>query len=372
VRGLEETMNDTFIRLPNITVWDSERINVTLIKQYGDKILPILCYLDVNINRLGNIKFTLKDMIETYGLTLKSGSDGNNNQFITILDSLKAEGIITNIKGIYNKPTELVTCNMDLPVGDKYWFPIYHEHYIKILNSTFDRLILLKIYAYISARLKRSTKIEGITTEPIVECMYESQDIFCKDLDITDVTLNKHLVHLKELGILYYDNIGMVKDISTHEANNVYCFDKEMLPKALDNSKVFYLARGYEILGKKTANEIKKLNGLNGKKVQEKNAGKDTTKLDKKISKLEKSRKSKNVIPQVENKEIIVEEADFSPYMNPEDLVEDVVEEILNPHEKVRTITHVYTETPRRKEWEEDMPNYPNCYEHEKMFSWED
>lgn len=256
-------MEDTFIQIPNNIVWNNEEKDNTLINKYGDKILYILCYLNVNTNRFNITLFSLEDMIISCGLIPRTGKDNINNQFIKILDDLLSTGIITIIFGDYRKLKDFVKCIFNMPLEDNNWFPIMHEHYEKIMNSKLNRLILLKVYSYISARLRRSTKINGKIIEDVIECTYVDYYTICEDLDITGVTLNKYLLHLKELGVLYYDNIGLVsKHNNTFQAANVYCFDEKMLLRGLLSSKAYYKDNGFTIIGKKTLKEKKEINGL--------------------------------------------------------------------------------------------------------------
>ncbi|MCB2354470.1 hypothetical protein [Clostridium estertheticum] len=291
----------TFIQIPNIAVWDAKKQGNTFIKIYGDKIIHILSYLDVHTDRLGIVKFTLEDMVSSCGLASRSGKGNSNNQFAYILDDLLSKDIITIISGDYKKSKNLVSCILKMPVGKSEWFPMFHDDYKKIIDDNLDRLILLNVYSYVAARLRRPTKDkEGKAVEDIVECMYVDYITFSDDLDITEATLNKYLVQLRKLGIIYYDSIGLIKKHDySHEANNVYCLDKDMLPRALGNSSLYYKEEGFTILGKKTSKEMIAINGLASRIAQLKKDGKDTSKLEKKLATIEKNKKAKKkVIPE--------------------------------------------------------------------------
>ena len=203
-------------------------------------------------------------MVNNCGLVPRSGKGNSNNQFVYILDDLLSKDIITIISGDYKKSKDLVSCILKMPVGKSEWFPIFHEDYKKITDDTLDRLILLNVYSYIAARLRRTTKDkEGKTIEDVIECMYVDYITFSDDLDITEATLNKYLLELRKLGIVHYDSIGLIKKHDySRESNNVYCLDKNMLPRALDNSRSYYKKEGFIILGKKTSKEMTEINGL--------------------------------------------------------------------------------------------------------------
>lgn len=290
-------IDDKFIKLPNNLIWDSENTKSTLMHNYGDEIIHILTYLDTSTDRLGVIRFTIEDMILSCGLTPTRGKGRINERFINILKKLIDEKVIEIIRGDINKikVAEMITCILHMPLREDgfEFFPLFHNHYKKIMNCQEDRILLLKLYCYISARLKRKANKD---VGEVAECVYTSYDTICKDLNISESTLIKYLNILKDYEIIYFDNIGTVrKENKTQEANNVYCLKKSEISKALRDSELYYLSEGYTLVGKKTSKEKKVINGLKGKIIQEQNAGKDVTKLEKKMEKLQKSKKAKRV-----------------------------------------------------------------------------
>ena len=79
-------------------------------------------------------------------------------------------------------------------------------------------------------------------------------------------------------------------------ANNVYVIDLEELKPALNDSKFYYKEHDYEILGKKSSEDTKKIIGLNSRINQLNEQGYDTSKLEKKLSKLEKQKRGKIIL----------------------------------------------------------------------------
>lgn len=302
---------DNFIKLPNQLIWSYKEDEYTLIDTIGDKVLYILPYLDLMTNRLNMCNFSLEDMIINADYKLKTGKDSINNQFKTTLQELQLREIIyTNTDFNNVKPKELISCMLNIPFkkkddDDTEFFTITHDNFLKILSddSKLDKITLIKIYFYINARLSRREG-EDIDFKHYVggksNSFYGTYDTICKDLKITDTVLTKYLKRLQELELVFYDNIGLLQDIATetiYTANNVYVVDKKELEQALKESKLYYKeCVNIIILGKKSKEETKKIIGLHGKIIQEKNKKNknNVDKLEKKLKQL--SKKSNNRI----------------------------------------------------------------------------
>lgn len=299
---------DNFIKLPNQLVWSYKEDEYTLIDTIGDKVLYILPYLDLSLNRLNMCNFSLEDIIVNAGYKLKTGKDSINNQFKTTLQELQLREIIyTNTDFNNVKPKELISCMLNIPFkkkddDDTEFFTITHDNFLKILSddSKLDKITLLKIYFYINARLSRRVE-EDIDFKHYVggksNSFYGTYDTICKDLKITDTVLTKYLKRLQELELVFFDNIGLLQDLlegTIYTANNVYVIDKKELEQALKESKLYYKeCINIVILGKKSKEETKKIIGLNGKIIQEKNK-KNKNNVDKLEKKLEQLSKKNN------------------------------------------------------------------------------
>jgi len=293
----------TFIKFPNYLVWNHQDSTNTLLREYGDKILHILSYLDCCTSRVGNISFSIEDIIITCGLVPKSGKGNVNEQFRIIIVNL-VDKCILQIKNDKNIDTckigELIRCDYNpftITEDLKGWFPVYHDNYLKIINdddnTDINKLVALKIYYYILARLNRrdthyTTEGEKLTSNIVItggkaEVFWDGYNSICEDLNITDNTLNKYLKYLKSLNLIYYDNVGMVqKDDVKKQANNVYAIDETELEYGLKQSELWYEDKGY--IGVDGEND-RAIRGLKGKIQAMKNKGKDTAKLERKLGK---------------------------------------------------------------------------------------
>ncbi len=298
---------ENFILLPNNLVWDSADQKYTLIKKYNtNKIIHVLAYLDTCINRTGKSVFSLHDMITVSGMAVKSGKNKSIDQFKSLLVQLEKDKIIKTAYDLKNiKVNDLIKCDFQMPLkkdkdgNNTNFFSTSHNTYFSLLeyNGNMNNLILLQIFMYISARISRRETIiyDGYKLDNDIrihggkaQCFYDDYHNICKQLDMSQDTFATYIYQLNQLGLVFYGNIGLVKNgQDVHMANNVYCLDKLELDDALDQSKLYYQDSGYELLDKKSNKNMKKINGLKGKIQQQKNSGKDTSKLELKIKELE-------------------------------------------------------------------------------------
>lgn len=307
---------DNFIKLPNNLIWSYKEDKYTLMDTIGDKVLYILPYLDLMTNRLNMCNFSLENMIINAGYKVDTHKNKSVEQFKTTLQELQLREIIyTNTDFNNVKPKELISCMLNIPFkkkndDDTEFFTITHDNFLKILrdNSKLDKITLIKIYFYINARLSRRVE-EDIDFKHYVggksNSFYGTYYTICKDLKITDTVLTKYLKRLQELELVFFDNIGLLQDLlegTIYTANNVYVIDKKELEQALKESKLYYKeCSNIVILGKKNKEETKKIIGLNGKIIQEKNKKNknNVDKLEKKLKQL--SKKSNNRIGERDN-----------------------------------------------------------------------
>lgn len=257
-------MSDNYIKLPNNIVWDKN--NEESLCKYNNKLLSAICYLNFSINLAGSCCFTLDDMITSCGLVTRTGLGNTIDQFKLILKDLQKmqwlDGKL-NIDSI--KPKQFIKCNFN-PIfkkddmgNDTEFFKLSYDKYIKIMNdnSKLDKSITLKVFCYITARMRRNTK-EGQENRDIhwledtcVECFYEKYETICEDLDISETTLTNNINLLQNLGLIFFGNIGLVKykNYASYPANNVYAETEEYLKYGLSLSKKYYKESGFEIIG---------------------------------------------------------------------------------------------------------------------------
>lgn len=288
------------ILFPNIIVWDYKKKNkYTYLSEYSNKVLHVFSYLAIMTNRFNETHFTIDDLITKSGMTPKNGVGKVNNQFRSILSGLQNKGIIiTDVDFSTIKINALICCRFNMPFEKekdkiKNFFPITYGNYLKIMeySGQTSKLKLLEVFYYINARLKRKSSAEIKSHGGKAETFYDTYSVICNHLNITETTLRSCIKELQSMGLLYFDNIGLVKkkgSTCSKISCNVYCLNEMELKEALIESKQHYLNIGDNVLGIKSNTERHALSGLMGKIKQLENAGQDTEKLEKKLCKLDK------------------------------------------------------------------------------------
>lgn len=237
-----------FIMLPNNLIWDKES---TMIKEYGEKVSYVLSYLDSNVNRLNKCTFSIEDIILTCGIAVKTGKGKSIEQFKVLLLQLQESGIITNTNIEIEKAKihDYISCEFKMPIEQKEeknvnFFMIERDKFIDIITSDTksDKCNLLNTYYYIMARINRKCGF-----------FYDTQEIMSSDLSVSKTTLNKYIDELKNLRVIYYDNIGLVDG---KKANNIYSDTQEGLNKGLESSGSYY---GIKIEVPKVVEETKEI-----------------------------------------------------------------------------------------------------------------
>lgn len=295
-------IKDYFTMLPNNIVWAYEDGEIALIKE-NDKLLITMIYLDTHITSVGECCFTLEDLIIKSGLKVDRGKGRSIEQFKNTLTFLQSVGWLDSKLDIKNlKPKEFISCayevqfkKEDVTENDYCFFKLYYAKFRKLMDcdTKLDKLITLKIYCYILARLKRNSSEQQDSREmqywqdTIIEEFHDTYKKICKHLDITPNTFNLHMQLLQDLELIFFDNIGLVKNNDgSHYANNIYAETKDWLKQALSASKLYYEGKGYKCIGKKCSQKTTSIKGYKGKVKELKNAGKDTAKLEQKIEEL--------------------------------------------------------------------------------------
>lgn len=277
-------MSSYFIKLPNSLVWN---IDTTLSLSYDmDKLVYTMCYLDTNINRLGLCCFTLEDLILSCDMKVRTGKGNSIEQFKDVLLYLQSLSFLDSTLDIKNiKPKDFICCNYNVTFAkdknnkDTQFFRLYYNNFFAIIhsNSKLDKFITLKVYCYILARIIRNNKDTkqandkyGTFDDSVVECFYDNYGNICRDLNISKNTYLDNINLLSELGLIYYDNIGLVKDdFGTHTANNIYAESVKELKRGLACSKKYYEDNNYTVVDKKCSKESKVAKGKKGRLKQQ-------------------------------------------------------------------------------------------------------
>lgn len=293
-----------FVKLPNNTVWVYEDEEIMLSQDY-DKLLVTMIYLDTHVTNIGICCFTLGDLIIKSGYVVTKGKGRSIEQFKNTLIYLQSLGWLDstlNVKEL--TPKQFVSCKykvkfaIDENENDTKFFKLYYEKFRKIMDSDskLEKLLTVKIYCYMLARMKRNSEEQqqSIDTQyldgTVVEEFHATYTDICEDLDIADNTLSANLNLLYSLDLIYSGNIGLVKNKDgSHMANNVYCETEEYFKRALTCSREYYTSKGYELIGKKCSVATQKTKGYKGKINEMKNQGKDTKELENKLDELQES-----------------------------------------------------------------------------------
>lgn len=296
-----------FIKLPNNLVWTYEEGEKSLISELNSKTTMVLTDLMFRCNWNGICYFTLEDIIIELGYTPRTGKGKINEQFKEILISLEDSGFIydSNVSMKEIKSSTFIKCkiNSNIPKdeydNDIQFFRVFYTDFQKVINikSNLDKDIMLNVFYYINSRIKhradddRSMSCQVRFGEGKSEYTYFKYTEVTKDLSIAEQTFKEHIDVLKENKLIYFGNIGLVeKDGYTKVSNNIYTIDKEEFEVALMDSEYWHEMNGYRIIGKKTDIGTKRIIGLSSRINQLKDNNYDTSKLEKKLFKLETSK----------------------------------------------------------------------------------
>lgn len=350
---------ENFTILPNNVIWcaysrKEERWldgsifgdGITLINGINNnKIIAVLSYINSKENRRGYSEFTLEELITYCGLKPRKGKKGSNEQFKELLLELVKYDIIIDINDtvVNSSPKSIIMAKFNIEVEDKF-FKIDSRNVDKIMSvGNCDNITVLNLYSYILARLDRRDRDlpleeNGLYIGGHAEAFYQDEEKIASDLNISVTTLEKAIKILKELKLIYVDNIGLVKKKDKiHMANNVYVVKESELEQALEESKYYYKKEGYIITDKKSTKEVKQTIGLMGKIASEKKKGNNTSDLEKKLKCKDKEIKKSEI---EESKEYIRDE-EFSDWLEDEDIdtiKERVIDKAMSNPSKYKVI----------------------------------
>lgn len=288
----------TFTMLKNNYIWNYKDSTETFYKIYGEEVIGLLLYLDINTNRLGECLFTIEDFLNCFNITPRSGAGKSIERVRNILDQLEKINIILDLNMSVDKVrrNDLLKCKLSVPFnrdGEKNteFFVVNHDVYEKIISSDteLNKLRLINIYCYIVSRIRRRKENEKDPKYQMggkAEYCHPSYEQITKDLGISESTFNTYLTQLNEWDLIFYDNIGVLsKNKIKKSANNVYTIHPLELEYALRESKNYYVnLEGWRLIKKDTSELNKTIKGLKGKIASERNKGNDTTKLEKKLN----------------------------------------------------------------------------------------
>lgn len=312
--------NFGFLKVNNNIIWNCNDGDNTTLKNINDKVVYILGYLYCNTTKTHRTVFSIEDMIEYAGLKVDTHKGKSVEQFRNTLIAMEKEGLIIDCSKDLSKVKYdvLVRCDIKDDYEDNF-FKLCSDKIVDIIdNKTKSKKItLINVYSYINARLYHRKEGESSIKEGgKAECCFLSDEMFTKDLLIAKNTLHKALEDLKELGLIFYDNIGLVANSKGKTmATNVYVLNDEELKVGLDQSKKYYKDSGYSCT--KKANKLdNQINGTKGAIKRAEKSGKDITEL---INKLEKLQSQLESLDKDNRRELIKDIKDKFNYIDKND-----------------------------------------------------
>ena len=207
-----------FSIIPNNLFYTNDD-EVSLYKQCNNyKIIFVLDYLYTNTNRLGVVKFTIKDIIVNYKYNPSSRADGINKQIRAILSFLKEKGIIDCEVDIAKIGlSDFTVCryngiNLDEKGNMTKFTTISSDNMNKILSynkGNIRKEQLLYHFGYLCSRMYvQSKEINGTYKRQSGACHVTYDRIF-HDTGTSAVTVSKYNNVLVELGLIKIGNLGL-------------------------------------------------------------------------------------------------------------------------------------------------------------------
>lgn len=309
-----EREKEYFSIIPNNLFYTNDD-EVSLYKQCNNyKIIFVLDYLYTNTNRLGVVKFTIKDIIVSYKYNPSSRTDGLNKQIRTILSFLKEKGIIDCEVDIAKIGlSDFTVCryngiNLDENGNMTKFTTISSDNMNKILSyskGNVKKEQLLYHFGYLCSRMYvQSKEIKGTYKRQSGVC-HATYDRISYDTGSSSSTIKKYNDILVELGLIKIGNLGLCyigEKKSLKESCNFYILvdksdmgvedDKNTtwywsLKESMDSYKKEMKNEGYVFIDtREYKNNNRKINGYISRITQLEKEDKATKKQIKKRDKL--------------------------------------------------------------------------------------
>lgn len=234
-------MEDYFIILPNSLFYTKDNKSMYMqIKNY--KIILIISYLYLGMDRLKNTKLSIENIITSYGFKTDGHKGRINEQVTDIISRLKEIDII---EGSFNiskiKSNQLIECTykgIEKDENGNYinFTMIEHDVFNKILHYKdikIDNISLLFYYCYLASRIftRQSDKKDIHAHGGKAEVCYPSYETITKDTDISARTISKYNDILVSMNLIRIGNLGLyyVGDNKkyTRESPNFYVLIKD-------------------------------------------------------------------------------------------------------------------------------------------------
>lgn len=254
--------------LPNKTVYVSEKNGSkedVFLNKYGEKVVHILCYLDSCINRFNLTTFSIEELIVNAGMKVDAHKGRSIEQFKKALIQLECDGILINVSVDLKeaKSRDHIKCEFNIPFDKNKdnnqhskFFMVDRKAYLKVMKSetNINKVSILNTYCYLVSRMHKRKESDGLiqVNGGKAETCYPPYEEVCLDLNISPSTFQRHIEHLEEMNLIYFDNIGqVVKNGKVSTAVNCYCKEIIHISYALEQTRFYYEHEGYKVLKEK-------------------------------------------------------------------------------------------------------------------------
>ena len=245
-------MEDYFTIIPN-NIFYTEEGKTSLYKQIKNyKLILIMDYLHTGMNRIGNTRLSIGNIITNYNCKFNRNKGGINEQILDILIKLNEIKIIEGNLNLGNiSINQLIECKYNGIEKDEdgnyiNFTIIEHKIFNKILSykeTKTDNISLLFYYCYLASRIftRQSDKKDIHAHGGKAEVCYPSYETITKDTDISTRTISKYNDILVSMNLIRIGNLGLyyVGDNKkyTRESPNFYVLIKDEEYVSTDNEK---------------------------------------------------------------------------------------------------------------------------------------
>src|SRR5574344_298630 len=245
-------MEDYFTIIPN-NIFYTEEGKTSLYKQIKNyKIILIMDYLYTGMNRIGNTRLSIGNIITNYNCKFNRNKGGINEQILDILIKLNEIKIIEgnlNLDNIsINQLIEYKYNGIEKDKNGNYinFTMIDYKVFNKLLNykeGKVDNVSLLFYYCYLASRMftRKSDEKDIRTHGGKAEVCYPSYETITKDTDISARTISKYNDILVSMNLIRIGNLGLyyVGDNKkyTRESPNFYVLINDEEYVNTDNEK---------------------------------------------------------------------------------------------------------------------------------------
>lgn len=230
-----------FTILPNNLFYTKDDTKSIFKLTNNHKTILVLDYLHINTNRLGITKFTISDIITSYGFKPRTGRGNINEQIRNILIQLQKNDVI-DIVGDIDLSTvninKLISCNYKgiskNNDGDNVEFTtVDYDICHKILayrDDNIDNVKLLFHYCYLACRMHKRKKGESLSKDGgRAEVCYPSYEDITNNTNLksdtikqyNDILLKNNVLRIGNCGLYYYRSD---KNKIQKESPNFYTF----------------------------------------------------------------------------------------------------------------------------------------------------